>query len=264
MNSGAMPKHVDNSPLSNQVPRQVTSSDSSSGGDLTHFGITSSIPVSDQSVNEDSHQLDISLSSADVLVSQDHSHLPELEVDPREHLTAYQLAHEITRVLDHPLMADQARNAIDQVLNEYQSQAKMMLIAYTRARVQRLLKLTEVMERMEDELYQEDHINGASVRQLLELTARIQKTIGQIIDLTREMATMEVVIGDKLPDTPGTGNTNIFMFGKHDPDTVDAATSFSRHGRETLRQLFAQLPTVSAMIENKTNQLKSLPVSSER
>lgn len=158
---------------------------------------------------------------------------PEID-DPLEVLDLLKRA-----ILRQDVDKGQVGQALKQVLHHYEMQNRVFLIAAANAELPRILRLLSFLNTCEQEMFQPERLEDASMKELTRLYALAQSTLLTGLDSVKTVADM------RLEMQAGGGKGPEAMFrGDEELNVLSETPGLDAHGRDRVRKLVGGLMDV--------------------
>lgn len=82
-------------------------------------------------------------------------------------------------------LEDQVKDLMNKVLQDNETQFKVFIVAYTKAKINRVMNLLNYLESVEDKLFDVTTIENSNSRTLLAMHDRVSASIGSVITLSK-------------------------------------------------------------------------------
>jgi hypothetical protein len=89
---------------------------------------------------------------------------------------------------------NEAKEALEQVLRNYEEQLRVFMVGVAKGKIDRVLRMLNLLDRVEEELFSERAIKQANVNQLIRIYALGQNSLTTSLDYIRRVADMRAEI----------------------------------------------------------------------
>jgi hypothetical protein len=105
---------------------------------------------------------------------------------------------------------DVVKTIVNEVLSDYKNQMKILIISYTKARISRVSKLLEALDKIDDKILDEVIAGKIEPNKLLVFRSALSNSINEIISMANAAKNLDVE-----PIIPGSFTQNIFQLNNN-------------------------------------------------
>jgi hypothetical protein len=155
----------------------------------------------------------------------------------RVHIPPELLHQEIARIAEQGASAEEAQELLDMIVEETRTQSRLITLGLLRARVGRFLRQAELLEAVEEKLYDETRLRHADTDDLIKIHRQISSDV---------FKTLEQIMPDLRPETGEDGKETGGLLGgnlhlhlhKHE---AEKQLDLPRRSRENLVSFFTEV-----------------------